>query len=106
MSGWAQAPETELVIRYEDVVSHPCEQLLRIATLLKWPLTQSRAEEIIANSTKEKMHAFEKFQDIPLHRVGSRADVSLNSIFTGSVEHHFSRALDPVSEKFLQPALK
>ncbi len=106
MSGWAQAPETELVLRYEDVVSHPCEQLLRIATLLKWPLTQSRAEEIIANSTKEKMYALEKFQDIPLHRVGSHADVSLNSAFTGSVDHHFAKTLNPISEKFLQPALK
>ncbi len=106
VSGWAQAPETELVIRYEDVVSHPCEQLLRITTLLKWPLTRSRAEEIIANSTKEKMHALEKFQDIPLHRVGSHADVSLNSVFTGSVQHYFARTLNPVSEKFLQPALK
>ena len=106
MSGWAQAPETELVIRYEDVVSHPCEQLLRIATLLKWPLTQSRAEEIIANSTKEKMYALEKFQGFPLHRVGKHADVSPNSVFTGSVEYHFARTLNPVSEKFLQPTLK
>jgi hypothetical protein len=79
---------------------------MRIATLLKWSLTRSRAEEIIANSTKEKMHALEKFQDIPLHRVGSHADVSLNSVFTGSVQHHFARTLNSVSEKFLQPALK
>ena len=101
VSGWAQAPETELVIRYEDVVSHPCEQLLRITTLLKWPLTQSRAEEIIANSTKEKMHALEKIQAIPLHRVGSEKPSKWTEHFTESIDLKFLSQIDQVSKQFL-----
>ena len=101
VSGWAQAPETELVIRYEDVVSHPCEQLLRITTLLKWPLTQSRAEEIIANSSKEKMHALEKIQAIPLHRVGSEKPSKWTEHFTESIDLKFLSQIDQVSKQFL-----
>ena len=101
VSGWAQAPETELVIRYEDVVSHPCEQLLRITTLLKWPLTQSRAEEIIANSTKEKMYALEKIQAIPLHRVGSEKPSKWTEHFTESIDLKFLSQIDQVSKQFL-----
>jgi hypothetical protein len=101
VSGWAQAPETELVIRYEDVVSHPCEQLLRIASLLKWPLTRSRAEEIIANSTKEKMHALEKFQDIPLHRVGSEKPSKWTEHFTEAIDLKFHSQIDQVAKQFL-----
>lgn len=101
VSGWAQAPETELVIRYEDVVSHPCEQLLRITTLLKWPLAQSRAEEIIANSTKEKMHALEKSQAIPLHRVGSEKPSKWTEHFTETIDLKFLSQIDQVSKQFL-----
>lgn len=101
VSGWAQAPETELVIRYEDVVSHPCEQLLRVTTLLKWPLPQSRAEEIIANSTKEKMHALEKSQAIPLHRVGSEKPSKWTEHFTESIDLKFLSQIDQVSKQFL-----
>lgn len=101
VSGWTQAPETELVIRYEDVVSHPCEQLLRITTLLKWPLARSRAEEIIANSTKEKMHALEKIQAIPLHRVGSEKPSKWTEHFTESIDLKFLSQIDQVSKQFL-----
>lgn len=104
VSGWTKASETQLVVRYEDVLSHPQEQLIRIAELLGWPLTPARAEEIIANSTKEKMRALESIQGIPLHRVGAGIDEKLHSIFTGSLDRLFNSTLNAASEKYLQPA--
>lgn len=101
VSGWTQAPETELVIRYEDVVSHPQEQLMRIAKLLEWPLTQARVDEIIANSTKEKMRALESMQGIPLHRVGVDISASWTDCFPPSLEQIFHSQLNQVARQFL-----
>ena len=99
--GWVQAPETELVIRYEDVVLNPHAQIQRIATALGWPLSDARAEEIIANSTKEKMRALELIQGIPLHRVGSEKKSKWTEHFTQSIEQKFLSQMNQVAKNFL-----
>jgi hypothetical protein len=97
--GWVNAPETQLIIRYEEIVANPSAQLLRIAAVLGWPLSAVRAEEIVASSTKETMQAMEEKQCISLHRVSASA--SWKQDFTPSLQSLFLKSIDLESSKYL-----
>ena len=101
MSRWTTATETVLIIRYEDIIAEPTTQLKLIASTMGWQLSDSRIEEIVTYSTKEKMREFEQSHGIPLHRVGEDKIARWRDGFTPSVEHIFASGLNDQSRIYL-----
>ena len=100
VAAWVSAPETELVIRYEDIVSNPCKQIEDLCKVLGWPVDGERISRIVKNSSKEKMRAMEQSSGVRLHRVGGGRD-SWRDAFDKESEQRFVSALAPQAAGFL-----
>ena len=102
VAGWLGAPETELVIRHEELCIHPAAQLEKLCTLLRWPSDKNRIARIVENSSKEKMREMERSESVRLHRVGGCAEGSWRDAFDSEMEAAFVSNLEPRAAAFLE----
>jgi hypothetical protein len=100
VAGWVAAPETELVIRYEDILSDPRRHLEALCKLLGWPVDSERISRIVEKSSKDRMRSMEQSGGVRLHRVGEGSD-SWRDAFNEESERNFVSALAPEAAKFL-----
>ena len=100
VAGWVEAPETELVIRYEEILSDPRTHIEALCKVLGWPVDSGRISRIVENSSKEKMRAMEQSSGVRLHRVGGGRD-SWRGAFDRELEQRFISALAPQAALFL-----
>jgi hypothetical protein len=101
VSGWAVAPETELILRYEEIEVNPSASLGALCKLLGWPVSPDQINCIVENSSKEKMRAMEQSSGVRLHRVGGGGRESWRDAFDADLERQFRSGLDPVAAAFL-----
>lgn len=102
VTGWVRAPETKLIVRYEDLVEDTVGQLERILNGIGWSVSRDRAAQIVANSTKEKMREFERENAVRLHRVGDVATGRWRQGFNEQNMKLFADGLNPVSARYLK----
>ena len=100
VTAWANAPETKLVVRYEDLIDDPLTPLRKMVDLIGWQVSDSRLEEIVVNSTKERMRELEQGEGVALHRVGDDK-VDWREAFDESVSDSFEKSLTPFTKKYL-----
>jgi len=100
VTGWIAARETQLVIRYEDLLQQPARELAKIASLLGWPLSAHHASQIALNSTKQRMREFERDDGIDLHRVG-RDESCLEEAYTAELNDIFLEQSSRQARPFL-----
>lgn len=93
VTGWVDAPETELVVRYEDLVAEPRQQLRSLCDALGWSVSGSRLDEIVANSSQKRMRAMELNSRVRLHRVGGRSNATWREALTDEAEEVFRSQL-------------
>lgn len=100
VEGWISAPETRLVIRYEDLLADPVPELQKIVALLGWPCNEDRLQRIAAEATRHRMKAMETQAHVCLHRVGS-GDQAWRAAFSTNLEKSFLDVLPSVTRRFL-----
>jgi hypothetical protein len=103
VSAWAVAPETKLVIRYEEIAANHRAPLGDLCKLLGWPVSPALIDRIVENSSKEKMRAMEQSAGVRLHRVGGGGGESWRDVFDAEMEEEFLSKLSPVAAGFLSP---
>jgi hypothetical protein len=101
VSGWIAAPETRLVVRYEDLLANPVAELAKITGFLGWNCSFEKLQRIVDDSSRERMEALEKTSKVRLHRVGS-GRISWREEFTKDLEKSFLDALPLPLHTFLQ----
>lgn len=102
VAGWVGAPETKLVIRYEELCADPAAQLKKLCDFLGWPSDDARISRIVENSSKETMRQMERSGSVPLHRVGEAAAESWRNAFDSETEAAFLSVLEPRAAAFLE----
>jgi estrone sulfotransferase len=102
VKGWENAPVTKLVVRYENLVADTAYELSRILEAVGWSTSRERIVEIVANSSKEKMRAWEKEKEVRLHRVGDAAAAGWREAFDARRNACFAAGLDASVAKYLQ----
>jgi estrone sulfotransferase len=102
VASWINAPETNIIVRYEDLLSNSAHELLRIAALLNWPLSLDRARLIAQNSTKQRMRELERRGGLELHRVGPD-ECGLEGAYTPEVDRIFNGQLCEEVMRYIIP---
>lgn len=101
VNGWTRARETQLIVRYEDLVADPATQLRRMIDVIGWEISDLRIQEIVASSTKDRMRQLEQGEGVALHRVGDdRSD--WRDAFNDRLEKSFGRTLNTISNGYLK----
>lgn len=101
VAGWVGAPETKLVIRYEELSANPVPQLKALCCFLGWPADEETTARIVENSSKEKMRELERSERVHLHRVGESGE-SWRDAFDPGMEASFISRLDKRAAAFLE----
>lgn len=101
VTAWVAAPETQLVLRYEEITANPRAALESLCKMLGWPISADRLDHIIQNSSKEKMRAMEQASGVRLHRVGKSGGESWRDAFDSETEASFTSRLSPLAAAFL-----
>jgi hypothetical protein len=101
VTGWLNAPQTKLIVRYEDLVNDTSRELSRILNFIGWMLPETKIEAIVRNSSKERMQEMEKVEKVRLHRVGETEAGGWRKAFEGSRLNLFTDALSPLARQYL-----
>lgn len=100
-TGWLNAPQTKLIVRYEDLVNDTAGELRRILKVIGWTLPEARIEAIVRNSTKERMQEMEKGHKVRLHRVGETEAGGWRKAFEGPRQKLFADSLSPIAQQYI-----
>jgi hypothetical protein len=101
VSGWVNAPETKLIVRYEDLLTEPHKQLKALCGAIGWPMNNERVDQIVRNSSQDRMRAMEQRSGLRLHRVGGSHIASWREVFSDATEEMFRSQLSDDVSKWL-----
>lgn len=101
VTGWINAPQTRLIVRYEDLVADPAAALAGITAKLGWPVSLEKLDKIAANSTRSRMRNLEHSKGIRLHRVGESNRLGSAHEWTPHIDNLFMLTLTADTNQFL-----
>lgn len=111
VTSWLAARDSDprfLLLRYENMLSHPTDELARIAVFLNIPATPQRLAEIISLSSAERMRELEARQsDASSLMKGSRKDVAfIRSAKSGGWRSDLPEPLVEIMESAWGPVMR